>query len=244
MTDLIQDDGQKIRLLTMRDTHACSYLEGFAANSIFLDPATPPSWNQYSQLSRMGFRRSGTHYYRPHCPMCDECKSSRIVIDSFKFSSRFKRILNKAKALHVSLRPANEFVQEHYSLYERYINARHKDGDMYPPTRDQYTNFLLSHYEYAYFMEVRDEEGRLILATATDLLDDGLSAIYTYFDPEYSQLSPGTLAVLLLARMAKEKALPFVYLGYWVKNSQKMNYKTQFKPLEIFDGEMWHPLPE
>ena len=132
---------------------------------------------------------------------------------------------------------------EHYQLYERYIQERHSDGDMFPPSRDQYKNFLVYPAKYSYFLEIRDN-GRLVACCVTDALDDGLSAIYTYFDTSYVKFSLGTLSVLLLCRMAKEMTLPYVYLGYWVKNSQKMHYKAQFKPLEIFNGEIWHSLPE
>lgn len=115
---------------------------------------------------------------------------------------------------------------------------------MYPATQEQYRNFLISEYEFSYFLEIRDEQNQLIAATAVDLLDDGFSAIYTYFDVNYEKYSLGTLVVLLLTRLTRERELPYVYLGYWVQNSPKMNYKAQFKPLEILDNEIWQALPE
>lgn len=244
MSNLEDTPEQELRLLTMAKDHDCSYLSGQSANSVFLDPNTPPSWYQYSQLSRVGFRRSGTHFYRPRCSHCDACKSCRILSEQLDLASkRFKRILKKASSFKASIVPA-KYSLEHYSLYESYINLRHKDGDMHPATQEQYRNFLISDYEFSYFLEIRDDQNQLIAATAVDLLDDGFSAIYTYFDVDYEKYSLGTLVVLLLTRLTRERELPYVYLGYWVQNSPKMNYKAQFKPLEILDKEIWQALPQ
>ncbi|WP_396586565.1 arginyltransferase [Bermanella sp. R86510] len=233
---------QSIRLFTMTEEHACSYLPDKMANSAFVDPSNPPNWEQYVALSKLGFRRSGSHFYRPNCPACNECKSCRIVCDEFDFSKkRFKRILNKAKTLTFQLEPAH-FNAEHYDVYERYINARHHDGDMYPASIEQYSNFLLSELPYSHLFTMRDDQGQVIAATCVDYLDDGISAIYTYFDPDYSDMSLGTLAVLKLCELALEQNLAYVYLGYWVKNSPKMAYKRQFDPLEIFNGTIWQPI--
>jgi arginine-tRNA-protein transferase len=233
---------QHIKLLTLSEDHACSYLPNHKANSVFLDHETPPSWQQYSQLARIGFRRSGDHFYRPHCKQCDACLSCRVRTQDIDLSTkRFKRILNRNNHLSYSL-VQSQFTQEHYDLYEKYINARHSDGDMYPPSQEQYRSFLVYPAKYSYFLEIRHNE-TLIACSVTDALDDGLSAIYTYFDPDLEKSSLGTLAVLLLCRLAKEMNLPYVYLGYWIKNSQKMHYKVQFQPLEIFNGDNWHSLP-
>lgn len=243
MDDVNTNTDDNIRLLTLSEDHACSYLPNKKANSVFLDHKTPPSWHQYSQLTRIGFRRSGDHFYRPHCKLCDACLSCRICSYEINLNTkRFKRILKRAEHLSYSL-IHSKFTQEHYDLYESYISARHHDGDMYPPTVDQYKSFLVYPAKYSYFLEIRDS-GKLIACCVTDALDDGLSAIYTYFDVDYEKYSLGTLAILLLCKVAKEMTLPYIYLGYWVKNSQKMDYKSQFKPLEIFNGENWQSLPE
>jgi arginine-tRNA-protein transferase len=135
-----------------------------------------------------------------------------------------------------------QFSSNHYDLYERYIEARHKDGDMYPATMDQYRNFLLQQTEFSRLFTLRDENQNLVACTVVDMLDDGISAIYTYFDPDFSDLSLGTLVILMLCTYAKQKDLPYLYLGYWIKNSQKMAYKKRFQPLEIFNGEFWRPM--
>ena len=242
MDEVHSNNAQQIKLLTLSEDHACSYLANQKANSVFLDHETPPSWHQYSQLTRIGFRRSGNHFYRPHCKQCDACLSCRVCAQEINLASkRFKRILNRNKNLSYTL-CSSQYTQEHYELYEKYINQRHSDGDMYPPSPEQYRGFLTSAEKYSYFLEIRLED-QLVACCVTDALDDGLSAIYTYFDPDFEKSSPGTLAVLLLCKIAREMNLPYVYLGYWVKNSQKMHYKVQFQPLEIFNGDNWQSLP-
>ncbi len=242
MTDMNKPNDQAIRMLTLIEPHDCSYLPNRKANSIFVDSETPPTWDQYCQLSHMGFRRSGSHFYRPQCPDCDECKSCRVRAYQINLNSkRFKRILNKAGALHGTFKPAS-YSLEHYDLYRKYINTRHKDGDMYPPSIEQYKSFIISTESRSQFFEIRDEQQNLVSCTAVDLLNDGMSAVYTYYDPAFDKLSPGTLAVLLLCKAATTRQLDYVYLGYWVKNSPKMNYKTQYRPLEIFNGHDWQLL--
>ncbi len=244
MTDLNKHKEQALRMLTLVEPHECSYLPDQKSNSIFIDSETQPSWQQYCQLSHMGFRRSGNHYYRPHCPACEACKSCRVrALDINLKKKRFKRILNKSRQFNTALAPAN-YSQEHYDLYKKYINARHKDGDMYPPSIDQYKSFLTSVTEYSQFFEIRDQNNKLLASTAADFLNDGISAIYTYYDPDFECLSPGTLAVLLLCELARKNHYEYVYLGYWVKNSRKMHYKAQYQPLEIFNGDNWQLLRE
>lgn len=235
---------QQIRLLTLAEPHDCSYLPNLKANSIFLDYQNPPNWKQYSELSRMGFRRSGNHYYRPNCPTCHSCMSSRILANDINLDSKsFKRSLKKAGHLTIQFEKV-VFSSTHYDVYEKYIESRHNDGDMYPPSMDQYRSFLLQQTDFSRLFTIRDTNNRLVSCTVVDMLDDGISAIYTYFDPEFSPLSPGTLAILMLCQYAKENQLPYVYLGYWIKNSQKMSYKKRFQPLEVFNGEFWQPMTE
>ncbi len=244
MTEPNNNQDNAIKMLTLVEPHDCSYLDNRKANSIFLDSNTPPNWQQYCQLSHMGFRRSGTHYYRPQCPACDECKSCRVITNQIDLSGkRFKRILNKAKSFTINICPAH-FSTEHYDLYQKYICTRHADGEMYPPTTDQFKSFLVGEAQYNKFLEIRDQDNNLISCTAIDFLNDGISAIYTYFNPEFDKYSPGTLAVLHLCNIAKNNNLTYIYLGYWVKDSPKMSYKTQFKPIEIFIEDEWRVLEQ
>lgn len=238
------DKTNEIQLLTLAQPYPCSYLPDEKANSIFLGKGFVPSFKQYSELSRMGFRRSGDHYYRPNCPTCSECKSCRVLCNAINLNSkRFKRIISKAQDLQVTLEKP-QFSSSHYNIYSKYINERHADGDMYPATIEQYKSFLLTQTEYSHLFTIRNDKGEIISSTAIDILDDGISAIYTYFDPDHSNLSPGTLAIIMLIKYALNLSLPYIYLGYWVKNSPKMAYKKSFQPLEVFNGEIWQSMTD
>ncbi len=218
--------------------HPCSYLPDTEAQTVFLDPEIIMGVELLELLHLNGFRRSGDHLYRPKCPTCSACKSSRVVVDDFKFSRRFKRILKKNSDLNIELVDA-EFFEEHYQLYDRYISTRHADGDMYPPTPDHYRDFLVSDLECSKLMEIRDPDGKLVGASAIDLLLTGPSAIYTYFDPDLSDRSIGAFAILKLIELSSNNNLPFVYLGYWIENCSKMSYKSEYQPLEIFTENQW-----
>ncbi len=237
-----QLDPQPLKLLTLVEPHKCSYLANEKANSVFVDPNNSPSWSQYCHLSRAGFRRSGNHFYRPNCPSCNACKPSRVMVNDFRWSKRFKRILSQNKDLTLEVSQPS-LTEDHYRIYERYINIRHMDGDMYPPSIRQYADFLATNTGYTQFIEIRLEEA-LIGCSVVDIMDDGISAIYTYFEPEESKRSLGTLAVLWQIKYAQKLKLPYVYLGYWIKESRKMMYKNQYQPLEIFEADVWQPAPQ
>ena len=128
---------------------------------------------------------------------------------------------------------------EAYELYERYISGKHADGDMYPPDRDQYESFLNNSLGATRYFRLYDHN-KLVCVAVSDEMLDGLAAIYTFYDPDLEKRSLGTFAVLLQISHAKRRGLPYVYLGYWIENCQKMNYKTRFKPLEMLVGGRWH----
>ncbi|GAA3934497.1 hypothetical protein GCM10022277_33850 [Litoribacillus peritrichatus] len=130
------------------------------------------------------------------------------------------------------------FSIEEYALFEKYISLRHSDGEMFPPSKDQYQSFLCKNYGFNYFLLTKIDE-KIISVSVFDLLDDGLSAVYTFFDPEFDFLSPGVFSVLKLIDLAKQANLPYVYLGYWIKDCKKMSYKTKYQPIEIFDRNDW-----
>jgi arginine-tRNA-protein transferase len=236
------NSSNEIQLLTLAEPYECSYLPSELANSVFLGKGFEPSWEQYSGLSRIGFRRSGDHYYKPNCSSCNACMSCRILCDEIDLNKKsFKRLINKTKDFIVSVEKPI-FSTTHYDIYEKYINSRHSDGDMFPATIDQYKNFLLVKNEFSRLFTIKTPEGRLVSCTAIDILDDGISAIYTYFDPDFQDISPGTLAVLRLCKHAISLDIPYIYLGYWVKNSPKMSYKKRFQPLELFKYDSWQPM--
>ena len=217
--------------------HDCSYLEGRQATTLFVDPAARVDNKLYSKLSALGFRRSGRHIYRPHCVACSACIPIRIPVADFAARRRQRRIRQRNADLEVRLR-APEMTDENYALYASYITERHADGDMYPPSPEQFRAFLLCEWSDTCFVEFR-AQGRLVAVAVMDRVQDGLSALYTFFDPELSQRALGVYAILWQIDHARELGKPFLYLGYWIKQCQKMSYKTSYRPLEMFVGERW-----
>jgi arginine-tRNA-protein transferase len=217
--------------------HPCSYLDNREATTLFVDPAAVIDADTYSALSAFGFRRSGTHVYRPHCQNCSACVAVRVPVNQFVMKRSQKRIWHRNQDLQVvETRPA--FGDEIYALYEKYISQRHPDGDMYPPKCEQFRSFLVESREETLFYEFR--LGRQLAAVAVaDKLQDGISAIYTFFDPDLEKRSPGVYMILWQIEKAKQMDLSYVYLGYWIKQSKKMNYKIEYKPLELFVKDHW-----
>ncbi len=217
--------------------HDCSYLPGEKATTMFLDPKALVTTDIYTQLSRFGFRRSGNHFYRPHCNHCKACIPIRLPVESFRSSRSQRRVMKRNAGVNYQIM-APDFHEDHYLLYEKYICERHRDGDMYPPSREQYRSFLVEGHASTRFVEF-SIEGRLYAVAVVDVLIDGISAIYTFFDPELEKLSPGTFAVLWQLQYASEQKLPYIYLGYFIKNCQKMSYKNQFHPFEALINDQW-----
>ena len=161
----------------------------------------------------------------------------RIPISAFQPTRAQKRCLRRNADVTTSvLNHIN--TDEHYELYARYIELRHADGDMYPPSREQYEDFLSSEWGVTRYLEFR-VEGKLLGVAVSDQLDQGLSAIYTFFDPEQAHRSLGVFAVLQQIQLAEEMKLPYVYLGYWIRECAKMRYKTQYRPLQMFINNHW-----
>lgn len=217
--------------------HPCSYLEDRDAITLFVDPAARIDKQSYSALSDNGFRRSGTHIYRPHCQGCNACVPLRIPVRDFQLTKSQRRINKRNQDLQVT-QVAPEFTDESYLLYHQYISQRHADGDMYPPQEDQYRSFLVECRPETVFYEFR-LANRLIAVSVVDQLQDGLSSVYTYFDVQQSRRSPGVFAVLWQVEQAAILGLRYVYLGYWIKQSRKMNYKISFRPIELFMKDGW-----
>ena len=218
--------------------HDCSYLKDRQAKTLFVDPHAVITKDTYSQLSDLGFRRSGGHIYRPHCKECQACISVRIPTDMFAASKSQKRVLAKNKDLTFrALDP--QFTQEYYDLYARYINLRHKDGDMYPPSIDQFTSFLVDGAQETIFFEFRGSDNKLLAIAVCDELEQGLSPIYTFYDPDEEKRSLGTFCILWQIAEAKRCRLQYVYLGYWVRECRKMNYKIMFRPIELLLDGHW-----
>jgi len=220
--------------------HDCSYLPDREATTMFVDPRAKVDKRLYSQLTALGFRRSGSHYYRPHCEHCNACVPVRLRVEDFKPDRSQRRVLKKNDDLNCRMVRAS-FTERYYDLYAHYIEERHADGDMYPPSREQFTSFLVEGATDSWFIEILDGENLVGLA-AVDKLDEGLSAIYTVFDPAYEHRSLGTFAVLWQIQEARRQQLPYLYLGYWIADCRKMNYKTRFRPIEALRGGHWQTM--
>lgn len=219
--------------------HKCPYLENKQSTTLFLTPELQPNDQIYSWLIDKGFRRSGDHVYRPHCDDCKACISVRTPVNDFLPSKQQKRCFKKGRRFTTKISPAT-FDEEHYRLFERYINVRHSDGDMYPTSEKQYKDFILCDWMNTQFLDfIEPTSGQLIACAVFDQLSNGLSAIYTFFDPEFSKFSPGRLSILTLIELSKQFNMNYVYLGYWINNCQKMSYKGEYRPIECFVEDQW-----
>lgn len=221
--------------------HSCSYLSDQEATTLFVDPRQPVDKALYSKLSLLGFRRSGHHIYRPHCTHCEACIPARIPVAEFQPKRAQSRCWKRNQDLIVR-RSADLRDDAAFELYRRYIELRHSDGDMYPPDREQYESFLNDAWDCTHYYRFYDRDLSLIALAVVDELQDGLSAIYTFFDPAADRRSLGSYAILWQIEKARELGLEYLYLGYWIRDCQKMAYKSDYRPLELYVNNRWTTL--
>jgi arginine-tRNA-protein transferase len=228
--------------LLITPEHPCPYLDDQQAKTIFVSPEVEFNPTLYSALANQGFRRSGEQVYRPHCDNCQACISTRVPVNQFKATRSQKRCAKRFNQFRFEIKPARSSKQ-HFALFENYINQRHSDGDMYPTSEKQFKEFLLCDWVECYFLDFIHLESNQLVATAVfDQLQDGLSAVYTFFNPDYEKLSLGKVAILYLIELTKQHQLDYLYLGYWIKQSPKMAYKGQYRPIECFVNQGWTQL--
>lgn len=219
----------------------CDYLPGQKAQIVFLAPDMKTDTRLYSRLAEQGFRRSGDMIYRPHCKNCSACIPVRIPVERFRPNRSQRRTLRKNKELIVRPQPPT-YADEHYALYKRYLRARHRDGSMANSNPDDYIRFLSSDWCHTKFYEFRLDR-QLIAVAVVDQFDDALSAVYTFFEPALPERSLGTYAVLWQILQAQNLNLAWLYLGFWIRACEKMAYKSQFRPLEIYRDGKWISFP-
>lgn len=215
----------------------CGYLPEKKAQSIVASPYQNVNQKEFNNLIKIGFRRSGNHVYKPHCHECDACKPIRLDVLKFKRNRTQERCFKKndLKVVEESL----DFLEEDFLLYSKYQKTRHNDlSSSIEDQKEEYKNFLLTSNFKSKKMKFFHND-KLLMISIIDYLNDGISAVYTFYDQNYFKKSLGTYSILWLVEKCKNEKLPYLYLGYWIKENVKMSYKTNFKPFELFEDKKW-----
>ncbi len=220
--------------------HRCGYLSDQKARIQFIPLSAVTDEGQFSFLNEHGYRRSGNYIYRPVCQACSSCIPLRVLSKQFTPSHSQQRCWKKNQDLSVCCTKPY-LNEERYQLYEKYINTRHRGGEMFPPSAEQFVDFLCESPQWCNFYEFRNKKGELLAITAVDHLYKGIAPIYTFFDAGSTSIkrSLGTFCILWLINYAKCNDIPYVYLGYWIKQCKKMVYKIKFKPCELLIQGQW-----
>lgn len=218
-------------------SHQCLYFADRDARTQLLHPHEPRSAEDYATFARAGFRRSGPDLYRPRCDTCQACIPTRVAVERFRWGRRFRRVLKRNADLSVRAQPA-DVNDACFDLYARYICSRHRDGEMFPPSRSQLDHLVQPDWAGTFFLTAWLGD-RLVATAVTDTHGHGLSAIYTFFDPDLADRSLGVFAILKQVEECRRRGLPHLYLGFWIAESPKMRYKIDYQPLQLLVGDGW-----
>ncbi|WP_076587208.1 arginyltransferase [Vibrio ostreicida] len=230
----MSSDLQQIRI-GLTDSHTCSYLkEQQERVAVALEPSMH-SPSSYELLLANGFRRSGDTIYKPHCDQCQACQAIRVSVPDIHWSKSQKRLLSKAQHLTWVLR--EEMEPGWFELYTRYINARHRDGTMYPPNKNDFAQFSQCHWLRIQYLHIYDQD-QLVAIAVTDTLSNSASAFYTFYDPEH-ELSLGTLGILFQLKYCQQEGKQWLYLGYQIDQCPAMNYKVRFQRHQRLVNQRW-----
>lgn len=219
----------------------CPYLPGRTEQNIFTELSGAGNPRLYNMLTQAGFRRSHSIAYRPACPGCQACIAVRVVVNDFAPRRSLRRVEGANRDLVRRELPADA-TTEHYRLFSRYVACRHNDGEMADMTFADYQAMVEESPLPSMIDEFRTPEGQLLAACLSDRLADGLSAVYSFFDPTETGRSLGNYVVLRMIERTRELGLPYLYLGYWISKSRKMAYKARFQPLEALGAGGWKRL--
>lgn len=232
----MDNQSQKLRFF-LTAPHLCNYLDNHEATSLFADPLFPKHKSLYTTLVANGFRRSGEHLYKPHCESCSECIPVRIPVNEFKTKRNHKRTWKLNQDINIQ-KSISGFQEEHFQLYSKYLSERHPGGGMDNPSKENYKDFIWASWSDTLLYEFRLDK-KIIAVAVVDQLQNALSAVYTFFDPDMSQRSLGKFAILYLIELSKQSGFNWLYLGYWIAGCDKMKYKIEYQPMECFIDEEW-----
>lgn len=222
----------------------CPYLPGRRERKVFTSLESPNALALHDALTQAGFRRSQNIAYRPACEGCDACVSARVRVGEFAFNRRWRKVLTRNTDLAASLHPA-EATEEQFWLLRRYLSSRHPDGGMAEMSLLDYAAMVAETSVRTHIVEYRyragPDAGELAACALVDVLSDGFSLVYSFFDPRDSRRSLGAFTILDHIRQARRAGFEHVYLGYWVEGSEKMGYKAAFQPLDVLVRGEWKP---
>ncbi len=223
----------------LTEQYSCSYIKGFQARSQVASPPQSINYSSYNDLIKSGFRRSGIFSYKPHCDKCKSCVPIRIPIQRFVPNKTQKRTATRLEKTLSYQSEDLSFKEEHFLLYKQYQAIRHPGSGMDQDDRDQYTQFLLASNVKTELVTFRDKFKTLKMVCIFDILENGISSVYTFFSPNEKSTSYGTYGILWQIEECRKRELSFLYLGYWIDQSSKMAYKTKFRPYQILDKGSW-----